>query len=152
LAEEPAEGTPVAAGAGEVVHKAAKPATPTAPPDPRWQALLSNTKISPSKSGPGFAIDVKKNPEIVAGQEMVRAVDKSGVDWKHAPADQRMAMLAVGGAYQPPVPLAQRVRTRSAASASRRQFNLALAVAWGAVAATTATGLAMFQDFFGPRS
>src|SRR5437016_4579409 len=54
--KEPAEGTPVAAGAGEVVHKAAKPITPTAPPDPRWQALLSNSKISPSKSGPGFAI------------------------------------------------------------------------------------------------
>jgi cytochrome b6-f complex iron-sulfur subunit len=149
--KEPAEGAPVAAGAHTEMKPAAKVAAPAAPPDPRWQALLSNSKISPSKSGPGFAIDVKKDSEVVAGQEIIRAVDKSGVDWRNAPPDQRLAVLAVGGAYQPPVPLAERVRKRSQASATRRQFNLALVVAWGAIAATTATGLAMFQDFFGPK-
>jgi cytochrome b6-f complex iron-sulfur subunit len=152
--KEPAEGAPAAASTHTEV-KAAKVAAPAAPPDPRWQALLSNSKISPSKSGPGFAIDVKKSPEVVAGEEIIRAVDKTGVDWDNAPPDQKLAVLAAGGAYQPPVPLAERVRKFSSrggtTSATRRQFNFALAIAWGAVAATCATGLAMFQDFFGPK-
>src|SRR4051812_25648220 len=48
----PKEGEAVPAGAGAAVeHKAvAKVAAPPAPPDPKWQALLSTSKISPSLS------------------------------------------------------------------------------------------------------
>src|SRR3954447_12779831 len=35
------EGAPAGAGAAVVEHKAAKVAAPPAPPDPKWQALLS---------------------------------------------------------------------------------------------------------------
>jgi cytochrome b6-f complex iron-sulfur subunit len=118
------------------------------PPDPKWQALIGTSKVSPSLSA-GLGTTVRKSPEVIQAEEIVRAVKLP----KDAPADQRAAMLAVGGAYQPSIPMAQRVRTRgkSPAGTSRRTFNLALAVAWGAMAACTATALAMFQDFFGPK-
>ena len=151
-ANQPAPETAgAAAGGHEVVARAStKVVVPAAPPDPKWQALLSNSKVSNSPSSSNFATTVDKNPEVIAGEEMVRAIDTSGVNWKNAPADQRMAVLAVGGAYQPQMSMSDRLRKKPAKS-SRRQFNFALAIAWGALAACTATGLAMFQDFFGPK-
>src|SRR5688572_24373491 len=50
-ANQPVEaGAAAAPAGGEVVHKAAKPAAPVAPPDPKWQALLSTSKVSNSLS------------------------------------------------------------------------------------------------------
>ena len=139
-----------AAPAGAVAHAApaAKAAAPMGPPDPKWQALIGTSKVSPSLSA-GLGTTVRKSSEVIQAEEMVRAVNLP----KDAPADQRAAMLAVGGAYQPTLSMAQRVRQRAAgaAKATRREFNLALAVGWGAMAAATATSLAMFQDFFGPK-
>jgi cytochrome b6-f complex iron-sulfur subunit len=62
-------------------------------------------------------------------------------------------MLAVGGAYQPAIPLGERLRQTASKTGkiTRRQFSMALAVAWGAMAAVTLTFGAMFQDFFGPK-
>jgi len=149
------EGAPAGAAAGgEVVARApaAKVAAPPAPPDPKWQALLSTSKISPSLSA-SLATTVRRSPEINQGEEMVRAVDKQGVDWRSAPPDQRMAMLAAGGAYAPQPSMGERLRAAAAGAGkiSRRNFNVALIVAWGSIAAVTATFGAMFQDFFGPK-
>src|SRR5207249_546687 len=69
------------------------------------------------------------------------------------PVDQKMAMLAVGGAYAPQQSMADRIRARGSSSnkVSRRNFNVALAVGWGMLGICGATMAAMFQDFFGPK-
>lgn len=155
-ANQPAEAAAAAPAGGEVVHKAAKPAAPVAPPDPKWQALLSTSKISPSLSAAG-ATTVRKNaPEVNQADDFVQAVNRQGVDWSSAPPDQRIAMLAAGGAYVPKPSMGDRIRaaaaaTQSAAKMSRRNFNFALLIAWGLIAATSATFGAMFQAFFGPK-
>ena len=145
-------GEPAAAG-GAAHAPVARSATPVAlgPPDPRMQALLSTSKISPSL-GANLATTIRKSPEVNQAEEILRAVKLP----KNAPPDQRMAMLAVGGAYQPAVPMGQRLRdiaskAGGAAKTSRRQFNFALAVGWAALAFVGATVGAMFQDFFGPK-
>ena len=122
-----------------------------APADPKMQALLSTSKISPSLSA-GLASSLRRSPEINQADEIVRAVKLP----KDAPPDQRLALLAAAGAYQPAVPMGQRLRdlaskAGSATKTSRRQFNFALAIGWGALAFVGATFGAMFQDFFGPK-
>jgi cytochrome b6-f complex iron-sulfur subunit len=149
-ADQP-EGAPAGAAAGgEVVARApaAKIVAPPAPPDPKWQALLSTSKVSPSLAA-GLGTTVRKNPEGVQAEEMIHAVALP----KEAPPDQRMAMLAVGGAYAPAQSLGDRIRAAASAAgkSSRRSFNLALIVAWGSLAFVCATFGAMFQDFFGPK-
>ncbi|MGH7214158.1 MAG: Rieske 2Fe-2S domain-containing protein, partial [Tepidisphaeraceae bacterium] len=126
----------------------AKVAAPQAPPDPKWQALIGTSKISPSLSA-GIGTSIRKSPEVLQAQEVVRAVPLP----KDAPPDQRMAILAMGGAYQPATPMAERLRQAAsgAAKISRRHFNLALIIAWGCLAFVGATFGAMFQDFFGPK-
>src|SRR5919107_3695409 len=59
------EEAPAAAGA-EVAARApaAKVVAPPAPPDPKWQALLSTSKVSPSKSA-GLATTVRKSADVV---------------------------------------------------------------------------------------
>src|SRR5688572_11529253 len=124
-----------APAAGVAHAPAAKAPAPMAPPDPRWQALLTTSRVSPSLSA-GLGTTVRKSPEVIQAEEMVRAVNLP----KDAPPDQRMAMLAAGGAYAPPPTMAQRLRQAAgraadAAKMSRRDMNLALVVGWGAVAA-----------------
>lgn len=149
------EGAPAAAAAAGVQAQAKAPAgkaaAPMGPPDPRWQALLTTSKVSPSLSA-GLGTTIRKSPEAIQAAEIVRVVDLP----KNAPADQRMAMLAVAGAYQPKPTMADRIRAAAsraadAAKVSRRSFNVALVVAWGAMAAVGLTFGAMFQDFFGPK-
>jgi len=151
------EGAPAAAATAATHAAPAKPAAPMAPPDPKWQALLSTSKVSPSLSA-GLASTVRRSPEINQTEEIVRAVDAKalGIDWRNAPPDQRAALLSVAGAYQPAPSMSQRLRDMAsragaATRTSRRNINIALAVAWGAVAATGLTWGAMFQDFFGPK-
>ena len=141
----PAEATPAAA------PKAAKAPAALAPSDPRMQALLSSSKISPSLSAK-LTSTIRKGSEINPPEERVRSIKLP----KDAPPDQRLAMLAAAGAYQQAVPMGQRLRdiaskAGSAAKVTRRQFNFALVVGWGALAFVTATFGAMFQDFFGPK-
>ncbi|HEY7086545.1 MAG TPA: Rieske 2Fe-2S domain-containing protein [Tepidisphaeraceae bacterium] len=142
---------PAAAGAaagGEVAARApaAKAPAPLGPPDPKFQALLTTSKISPSLSA-GLASTIRRSPEVNQADEILRAVQLP----KDAPPDQRVAMLAVGGAYQPAIPMAERLRQAASKSAktTRRQFNFALAIAWGLLAFVGLTFGAMFQDFFG---
>ena len=91
-ADQPA---PEAGVVAQAKAPAAKIVAPPAPPDPRFQALLTTSKISPSLSA-GLASTIRKSPEVNQAEEIVRAVKLP----KNAPPDQRMAMLAVGGAYQ----------------------------------------------------
>lgn len=145
---EPSKEAATAGGGGTLV--AAKAVVPMAAPDPRWQAMLTHSTISQSKSAtaPTSKI-VKQAPEVTAAQEMIAAVKLP----RSAPADMRAAMLAAGGAYQPATPLAQVVRQVGAkGNVTRRKFNVALTVAWGALAFCGATFGAMFQDFFGPKT
>src|SRR4051812_39375318 len=64
-----------AVGAGAAESKAHAPAgggkkeAPMAPPDPRWQALISTSRISPSLSA-GLATTVRKSPQVVQAQEV----------------------------------------------------------------------------------
>src|SRR5688500_3891962 len=85
-----------AAAAGGPAHApAAKAPAPMSAPDPKWQALLSTSTISPSKSA-GLATTVRKSTEVIQTEDLVRSVDLP----HDAPPDQRAALLAVGGAYQ----------------------------------------------------
>lgn len=147
-ATEPAGGAAAAEAPVAAAAPAKSPAKPAAPPDPRFQALLSTSKVSPSLSA-GLATTVRKAPEVIAGQEIVRAVKLP----EDAPPDMKMAMLAAGGAYLPRKSMAEVIRERFAAAArtTRREFNLALIAAWGAVAASGVVALGMFQDFFSPK-
>src|SRR5438132_10487161 len=67
-AGQPAAGaaTAEALAGGEVVAHApaARAPAPMGPPDPKWQALLSTSKISPSLSA-GLASTVRKSPQVV---------------------------------------------------------------------------------------
>lgn len=142
---------PAAGGEGVIVAaKAAAPKkeAPLAPPDPKWQALLSTSNISPSLSA-GLGTTIKKSSEVLQAEEMIRSVDLPA----DAPADQRAALLAAGGAYVPQPSLADRIRRKAAdaGKSTRREFNFVLAGAWGLMAATVGMSLAMFQDFFGLR-
>lgn len=121
------------------------------PPDPRWQALITHSKVSPSLSA-GLGTTVRKSAEVIQAEEMVRAVNLP----RNAPADRRAAILAAGGAYMPAQSLAERIRAaakgaRDAAGTTRRSFDLMLAAAWTGMAVAGAMSLAMFQDFFGPK-
>src|SRR5207248_11586703 len=64
---------PAPVAGGEVVAKAvaAKIVAPPAPPDPRFQALLSTSTISPSLSA-GLASTVRRSPEITQAEEIVK--------------------------------------------------------------------------------
>jgi len=114
-----AAGTAHAPAGGVAV--AAKAAAPMAPTDPKWQALLSTSKISPSLSA-GLSSTIRKSAEINQAEELVRSVKLP----KDAPPDQRMAMLAVGGAYLPQSSMGERLRNKAkaateAAKSTRRQ-------------------------------
>ena len=150
-ADAPA-GETVGAGAGVVAQAKApaKAVAPPAPPDPKWQALLSTSKISPSLSA-NLGTTLRRAPEINQAEEFSRAARIEGVDLRNVPPDQRIAMLAAGGAYVPKPSMSDRIRAAVAGSkTSRRGFNMALAVGWGLLAFTTLTFGAMFQAFFGP--
>ena len=120
-------------------------------PDPKMQALLSTSKISPSLSA-GLASSIRRSPEINQAEEAFRAVKLP----KDAPPDQRLAHarrrggVSAGGADGAAPPRYRR-QSRQRRQTTRRQFNFALAIGWAALAFVGATFGAMFQDFFGPK-
>ena len=152
--EAPWANLPVAASApaAGVAHApVAKTSAPMMPADPKWQALLSTSKISDSLSA-GLASTIRRSPEINQTEETIKAVPLP----KDAPADQRMAMLAVGGAYTPAPTMGDRLRNTAkkaadASKSSRKQFSIALAVGWSMLAFVGSLFGIMFQDFFGPK-
>src|SRR4051794_40870461 len=73
---EPAPAAPVGSVAGaEVAARApaAKVAAPLGPPDPKWQALIGTSKVSPSLSA-GLATTVRKSPQVLQAEEIIQAV------------------------------------------------------------------------------
>src|SRR5205823_14387826 len=75
-ANQPA-GAPAAAAEGGEVHAkapAAKAPAVLGPPDPRMQALISTSKISPSLSA-GLGTTIRKSPENIAAQDAVAALN-----------------------------------------------------------------------------
>lgn len=141
-----------AAGAGAGAHAAAgKPAAEpisTTPPDPRWLELVEHANVSRGQTQrPSVEL-----PRSVKAPAAAVAAMLPG----QAPPDA-VAAAAAGLGYARPLPgPVERIRRLGAAlsgagAMSRRQFNVALAVAWGSIAAVGATCLAAFQSFMVPK-
>lgn len=123
-------------------------AIPTGPPDPKWAELLRTSHTSGSRSAGGPAVSVRQ----------ARAPAEA-VAWavgQEAPPDARAAAMVGTGYTRPNRGVDDRIREKAgllanAASMTRRQFNVALTVAWGAMLATFATAGAAFQSFLVPK-
>jgi cytochrome b6-f complex iron-sulfur subunit len=141
-----------AAAGGDVVATAKAPAAkivaPPAPPDPKWQALISTSKVSPSLSA-NLGTTVRKSPEVIQAEEMIQAVQLP----KDAPPDQKMAMLAVGGAYAPPMSMGERIPAKATQAGPRHasQFRLHLGRRLGRPRVCHCNVARDVPDFFGPK-
>src|SRR3954469_17247244 len=62
-----------APAAGGHAGPAAQEAAPMAPPDPKWQALLTTSRVSPSLSA-GLGTTVRRSAEINQTEELIRTV------------------------------------------------------------------------------
>jgi cytochrome b6-f complex iron-sulfur subunit len=172
-ADEEEEATAGAgAGGGGGAKKKAGWEPPQGPPDPLWAGLLSAAHTSSHKkdeasdgsveedvadagtevaspaapiAAPTFARTATAPVEAIVG-----SLDAS------APADAVEA-VAVGAGFAKPAPtMADRIRTKAAgtsasASSSRRQFSIALAVAWGSMAGVAAVVAGAIQSFIIPK-
>jgi len=144
--EEQAASSATAGGGG-----GAKPAAaiPEGPPDPKWAGLLGTAHTSGSRSAGGARTAMRQSAKAPA-EAVASAVGG------HAPPDA-LAAAMVGSGYTRPAPnVTERIRHKagalaSAASMTRRQFSMALAIAWGAMVATFATAGAAFQSFLVPK-
>jgi len=144
--EEAAASTSAAAGGGGGGKKAL--AIPEGPPDPKWAGLLSTAHTSGSRSAGGVIVQVR---QAKAPAEAVEAAVGS-----QSSPDARAAAMVGSGYTRPGHNVADRIRQRggmlaAAATMTRRQFSSALAVAWGALAATFATAGAALQSFMVPK-
>src|SRR6184192_1443358 len=73
-ANQPAGAPAAAAGEAHAKAPVAKAPAVLGPPDPRMQALISTSKISPSLSA-GLGTTIRKSPENIAAQEAVEALN-----------------------------------------------------------------------------
>lgn len=129
---------------------AAKKAVPTydGPPDPRWSKLLETAHTSGSRSAGGPAVGIR--PAKAPAEAVAGALPHN------APPDAYAAAMVGSGFSRPRPSVAERIRNRAASLASvsamtRREFSIALAIGWGAVAATAAIAAGGFQTFFVPK-
>ncbi len=143
--QEAAEAGAAAAGGG-----AKKPATaiPEGPPDPKWAKLLSTAHTSGSRSAGGPMVTVR--PAKAPVETVASLV---GLD---APPDAQSAAMVASGYARPRPSVTERIRQKASgladsANMTRREFNIALAVAWGAIAATFATAGAALQSYLVPK-
>ncbi len=141
-----------AAPAGAAHAGAAKKAVtvPQGPPDPRWAGLLTtaHTTTSASRSAGGPSVELR--PAKVPAEAIASALGKD------APPDARTAAMVGSGFVRPRPSVVERIRARAGAltqtqGMTRRQFNVALAVAWGAIIATFGTAAAALQSFLVPK-
>lgn len=132
-------------GGGDAGKKA--PTIPQGPPDPKWATLLASAHTSRRLSA----------GEEGAVQPATVPVDAVGAALgKDAPADAQESLLVASGYTRPSPTVAQRILERagvltSAAEMTRREFNVALTVAWGSLAAVAATFGAALQDYMVPK-
>ncbi|MEE9212307.1 MAG: Rieske 2Fe-2S domain-containing protein [Phycisphaeraceae bacterium] len=145
--EEVAATAPAAAGAA--ASRKAGPAIPEGPPDPKWAGLLATSYTSGSRSAGGPAVRVRRAAKAPA-EAIATALPAS------APPDA-VAAAMVGSGFARPMPtVAERIRMKAGALAgtvdmTRRQFALALTIAWGAMALIGGTVLAALQSFMVPK-
>lgn len=124
------------------------PVIPDGPPSPKWAGLLTNAYTRPRK---GPADTAAHTLQARATAELIDASLGKG-----APPDATSAAMVGTGFARPQPSVADLIRDRAgtlaaAASMNRRQFSAALAIAWGAIAATFATAGAAFQSFLVPK-
>ncbi len=136
---------PAAGGHGA---RPAAPAIPQGPPDPKWAGLLAAAHTSGSRSAGGPVVTVRS---ATAPAEAITAA------LPHDAPPDALAAAMVGSGFSRPRPnVADRIRERAAdllaaASVTRRQFSLSLALAWGSMAATAAMALGALQAFMVPK-
>jgi cytochrome b6-f complex iron-sulfur subunit len=146
--EQVAETAAVGAGAGGA-KKAAGPVIPEGPPDPKWAGLLRSSHTSGARSAGGVAVAMR--PAAKAPVEAVASALPRG-----APPDAQVATMIGSGYSRPKASVTERIREKAAvlsgaAKVTRREFSVALVVAWGSLLAVAATGLAAFQSFLVPK-
>lgn len=146
---EPATVGAGAGGGGGATKKAAGPVIPEGPPDPKWAGLLRASYTSGSRSAGGVAVTMR--PAAKAPVEAVAMALPKG-----APPDAQVAAMVGSGYARPRASVADRIRERAAvlsgaAKVTRREFSIALAVAWGSMIAVAATAGAAFQSFLVPK-
>lgn len=129
--------------------KAAGPVIPEGPPDPKWAGLLRTAHSSGARSAGGAAVTMR--PAAKAPVEAVATAVPRG-----APPDAQVATMIGSGYARPRASVTQRIRERAAALAgvahtTRREFSIALAVAWGSLIFVGATLAAAFQSFLVPK-
>lgn len=130
---------------------AAKKGTPIpeGPPDPKWAGLLGAAHTSGSRSSGGPAVAMQSSAKApVEAVAMAVAQD--------APADAKAAAMVGSGYTRPRQSVSDRIREKAgaltaAASATRREFNWILAMAWASLAFVGATAGAAFQSFLVPK-
>ena len=140
----------VAAGPAAAGHsaKAAGPPIPQGPPDPKWAGLLAAAHTSGSRSAGGPIVTVRT--ATAPAEAIVAALPAD------APPDALAAAMVGSGFSRPRPSVADRIRNRAAdllaaASVTRRQFSVTLALAWACIGLTTATALAALQAFMVPK-
>jgi cytochrome b6-f complex iron-sulfur subunit len=136
-------------GAAAAAPKKKAVAVLEGPPDPKWAKLLSSAHTSGSRSAGGPAVRVV--PQAKAPAEVVRSALPKG-----APPDALSAAMVGSGYARPRASVADRIRGKAeavagAANLTRRQFNVVIATAWGAMAATGAVLGGALQSFMVPK-
>lgn len=144
--EAAAAASPATGGAG--AGRLAGPVIPEGPPDPKWAGLLEAAHTSGSRSAGGPVVELR--PARAPAEAIARALPVN------APPDALEAAMVGSGYVRPRAGAVERLRIRAgvlldAATVTRRQFNVVLAVGWGAMIATTATALGALQAFMVPK-
>lgn len=140
-----------AAGGGGAAKKAAGPVIPEGPPDPKWAGLLRTSHAS----GTGAAVTMRPASDYArAAKAPVEAVAMALP--KDAPPDAQTAAMIGSGYSRPKASVSDRIRDKAAvlsgaAKVTRREFSVALAVAWGSLIAVGATAAGAFQSFLVPK-
>ncbi len=119
---------------------------PEGAPDPKWAALLSQSRTSGSRSAGGATVGVRRAK--APAEAIARAVPAD------APPDAMAAAMVGSGFARPATSVAQRIRDK-AKGLTRREvvagISGAAAAAWALMAATAGTLGGAFQSFLVPK-
>ena len=120
---------------------------PQGPPDPKWAQLLADSHIAHRGRG---KLGRMASPARVPAAAIAEALPAD------APPDARDAAMVGSGFVQPRMSVAERISTAAqalvgAVELTRRQFNVMLAMAWGALAAVGGLCAAALQAFMVPK-